>query len=183
MKNLLGRAWQMLLLRGIFALLFGLMALAWPGLTLISLVYLFAFYAIADGVATLSGAWQHRKSEANWGLVFFIGIISLLAGLITLFFPGITAIYLIIFIGVRALIVGILTIIAAIRLRKEIENEGWLILNGVISVIFGLWVIIRPGEGALALISVIGIFALIIGIVTILLAIRARKWTQVVKSA
>jgi uncharacterized membrane protein HdeD (DUF308 family) len=176
MKNLLGKAWQMLLLRGIFALLFGLMALAWPGLTLVSLIYLFAFYAIADGIATMTAAWQQRKAENNWGLLFFIGIVSLLAGVLTLFFPGITAIYLIIFIGFRALFDGILTIVAAIRLRKEIQNEGWLILNGLVSVIFGLWVIFRPGEGAIALIWTIAIFALIIGIIHILLALKARKW-------
>jgi len=183
MKNLLAKAWQMLLLRGIFALLFGLMALAWPGLTLVTLIYIFAFYAIADGIATMSGAWQHRKAGESWGLLFFIGIISLLAGVITLFFPGLTAIYLIIFIGIRALFDGILTIIAAIRLRKEIQNEGWLILNGLISVLFGIWVVLRPGEGALAFIWVIGFFALIIGIITILLALKARRWLHNPKSA
>jgi uncharacterized membrane protein HdeD (DUF308 family) len=183
MKKLLSKAWQMLLLRGVFALLFGLMAFAWPGLTLISLIYLFAFYVIADGVATMSGSWQQRKTDNSWGLIFFIGVISLLAGIITLFFPGLTAIYLIIFMGVRALLDGLLTIYAAIRLRKEIENEGWLILSGIISVLFGLWVIFRPGEGALALIWVIALFAVILGIVLILLALKARRWVHTATQA
>ncbi len=176
MKKLLGKAWQMLLLRGVFALLFGLMAFAWPGLTLVSLIYIFAFYAIADGIATLSGAWQNRKTDNNWGLIFFIGIISLLAGIVTLFYPGLTAVYLMILIGIRALLDGALTVFAAIRLRKEIQGEGWMILGGLISVAFGLWVIFSPGEGALTLIWVIALFAVILGIILILLALKARRW-------
>ena len=174
-----GKAWQALLLRGILAVLFGLVALAWPGLTLISLIYLFAFYAVADGVATISAAWQHKKTERSWGLLFFMGLISLLAGVITLFFPGITAIYLMIFIGLRALLDGILTIVAAIRLRKEIEGEGWLILSGLVSVVFGLWFIFRPGEGALAFIWVIAIIALLLGFILIFFALKARRWVNV----
>jgi len=178
MKNLLSKAWQTLLLRGIFALLFGIMAFAWPGLTLVSLMYLFAFYAIADGASTLAGALQHRKTEKNWGILFFMGLVSLLAGIITLFVPGLTAVYLLIFIGVRAIIDGVLTIVAAIRLRKEITNEGWLAFSGVISIVFGIWVIARPGAGALAFVTLIAIFAVVLGIILIALALKARGWSR-----
>jgi uncharacterized membrane protein HdeD (DUF308 family) len=178
MKRLLAKTWQTILFRGIFALLFGTIALAWPGLTLVSLIYLFAFYAIADGVSTISGAWQHRKTDGGWGLLLFMGILSLLAGILSIFFPGLTAIYLLILIGVRAIFDGILTILAAIRLRKEIDNEGWLALSGFVSIIFGIWVISRPGAGALAFIVLIAMFAVAVGIILIILALKARGWSR-----
>src|SRR6516225_5115236 len=105
-----------------------------------------------------------------------MGIVSLLAGILTLFFPGLTAIYLLFFIGFRAIFDGILTIAAAIRLRKEIQNEGLLALSGVISILFGVWVIARPGQGALAMLWLISLFALILGIILIVLAFRAKAW-------
>ena len=178
MKKLLAKTWQTLLWRGIFALLFGILAFAWPGLTLASLIYLFAFYAIADGLSNIAGSWQQRKTDGNWGLLMFMGLVSLVAGIITLINPGLTAVYLLILIGVRAIFDGVLSIVAAIRLRKEIENEGWLALGGLVSIIFGLWVIIRPGAGALALVWTIATVALILGIILILLALKARGWVN-----
>ncbi|HTQ28787.1 MAG TPA: HdeD family acid-resistance protein [Puia sp.] len=178
MKLLLSKAWQTILFRGIFAVLFAILAFLWPGITLVSLIYLFAFYAIADGISTIGGAWQQRKTDSSWGLLFFMGIISLLAGILTLFFPGLTAIYLLFFIGFRAIFDGILSIVAAIRLRKEIQNEGLLALSGVISILFGAWVIMRPGQGALAAVWLIAMFALVLGIMLIMLALRARAWLK-----
>jgi uncharacterized membrane protein HdeD (DUF308 family) len=178
MKRLLSSAWQTLLFRGIFAVLFAVLTFLWPAITLLSLIYLFAFYAIADGISTISGAWQHRQSEAHWGLLLFMGIVSLLAGILTLFFPGLTAIYLLFFIGFRAIFDGILSLVAAIRLRKEIQNEGLLALSGIISILFGIWVIARPGQGALALIWLISLFAFILGLILIVLALKARAWMK-----
>ena len=180
MKNLLHNAWKTLFLRGIFAVFFGILTFIWPGLTLITLIYLFAFYSFADGFATLSGAWQNRKSGANWGLLFLSGIIGLLVGIITLFYPGLTAIYLIIFIGIRAILDGMLTMIAAIRLRKEINNEGMLALGGLISMLFGFWVILKPGQGALTFAWIVALFATVIGIILILLAFKAKEWVRAV---
>lgn len=180
MKKLLARAWQTILFRGLIALFFGILTFAWPGLTLISLIYLFAFYAIADGLSTLAGAWRQRKSNDQWGFLLLLGIVSFLAGILTLLFPGLTAIYLLIFIGLRAIFDGIVTIVAAIRLRKEMQGEGLMILSGVVSIIFGIWVVARPGAGALALIWTISIFAIVIGIVLIVLALKARNWAKTV---
>src|SRR6516225_3553914 len=107
-----------------------------------------------------------------------MGIVSLLAGILTLFFPGLTAIYLLFFIGFRAIFDGILSLVAAIRLRKEIQNEGLLALSGIISILFGIWVIARPGQGALALIWLISLFAFILGLILIVLALKARAWMK-----
>jgi uncharacterized membrane protein HdeD (DUF308 family) len=183
MKNLLSSSWLTLLWRGIFALLFGILALAWPGLTLLTLIYMFAFYSIVDGVSTLVAAWQNRKTDSHWGFLLFGGIISLLVGIIALLTPGLTAFYLLILIGLRAVFDGIVTIIGAIRLRKEIQNEGWLALSGVISILFGIWVIMRPGEGALAFVTVIAVVAIILGIVLIVLAFKARGWGKKIGQA
>jgi uncharacterized membrane protein HdeD (DUF308 family) len=154
------------------------MAFAWPGLTITVFIYIFAFYVLADGLSTMSGAWQHRSTDSHWGFLFFSGIISVLAGLIALAYPGLTAVYLLILIGLRAIFDGIVTIIAAIRLRKEIENEGWMALGGIISILFGAWVIASPGEGALAFASVIAFFAILLGIILIALALKARSWSK-----
>jgi uncharacterized membrane protein HdeD (DUF308 family) len=178
MKQLLASSWQTLLFRGIFAIIFALVAFMWPHITLLSLIYLFAFYAIADGISTIAGAVQNRKRGRNWGLLMLMGIVSLLVGFVTLIFPGLTAIYLILFIGFRAVFDGILTIVAAIRLRKEIENEGLMIFEGIISILFGAWVILRPGRGALALVWLIALFALVAGILLISLAFKAKGWTK-----
>ncbi|PWT74326.1 MAG: hypothetical protein C5B59_11440 [Bacteroidetes bacterium] len=178
MKKLLAGSWQTLLFRGIIALLFGIMTFAWPHITLIWLIYVFAFYAIADGLSTLASAWKHRKTSSQWGFLLLIGIISLLAGILTLIYPHLTAIYLIFFIGFRAIFDGIVTIVAAIRLRKEIHNEGWMIFSGIISIVFGVWVVAAPGRGALALLLTISVFAIAFGIMLIGLSFRARGWAK-----
>ncbi|MOA40111.1 hypothetical protein D3C78_1619490 [compost metagenome] len=107
-----------------------------------------------------------------------IGIVSMAVGILTLIYPALSAVYLVIFMGFRALFNGILELIAAIRLRKEIENEAWLALNGIISMLFGLWVIVNPGAGALALIWLIAAYSVTIGFILIILAFKARSWSK-----
>jgi len=177
----LARNWWLLLLRGIAAILFGLLAFAWPGITLISLVILYGFYALFDGLFAILAAIKGGNAESRWWLIL-IGILGVAAGLLTFFWTGITALVLTMFIGAWALIHGIFEIIGAIKIRKEIDNEWWLILSGALSVLFGLAILIMPGAGALALIWVIGAYAIVFGGMLVGFAFRLKKHGHADKS-
>ena len=176
----LAKNWWLLLLRGIAAVIFGVLAFIWPGLTLLVLVILYGAYALVDGVLSLAAAVMGRGGPIpTWWLVV-VGLLGIAAGILTFVWPGITALVLILFIGAWALVTGIFEIIGAIRLRKEIDDEWMLILSGVLSVLFGLGVMILPGAGALALIWVIATYAIIFGVLMIALALRLRKHSQAI---
>jgi uncharacterized membrane protein HdeD (DUF308 family) len=171
----LSKHWWLLLLRGIAAIVFGVLAFIWPGLTLLTLVILYGVFAIVDGALALIAAFGPTGPEVpRWWLVL-TAILDIAAGVIAMFWPGITALVLIIFIGAWAVIRGVMEIIAAIQLRKEIEGEWLLVLAGVLSVLFGLGVLIYPGAGALALAWLIAFYAIAIGVVMIALALRLRR--------
>jgi uncharacterized membrane protein HdeD (DUF308 family) len=135
---------------------------------------LYGAFALIDGVLALAASFTSRSDTVpRWWLVL-TGILGIAAGLIAMFWPGITALVLIMFIGAWAIVRGVMEILAAIQLRKQIEGEWLLVLAGVLSVLFGLGVLIFPGTGALALIWLIAIYAIAIGIVMIMLALRLR---------
>ena len=143
-------SWWIVLLRGIAAILFGLAAFLWPTLTLAMLVLIYGFYALADGIiALLAAATGRAKAIPTWWLVA-VGVLGVVTGAVTLLWPGITALVLALFIGVWAVAHGVLEIAAAFAARREIGVEWWLIAAGVLSVIFGVLVLIAPGAGALA---------------------------------
>ena len=167
------RNWWALALRGLFAALFGIAAFIWPGLTLTALIVLFAAYALVDGLFALIGGAQTR----SW---FFIleGIVGIVAGVLAFIWPGVTALVLLAFIAGWAILTGIIEIVAAIQLRRAIANEWLLILGGILSIAFGIFLIVRPGEGALAVVWAIGVYALLFGMVLIALAFRLRGHGQ-----
>jgi uncharacterized membrane protein HdeD (DUF308 family) len=172
----LAKNWWLLLLRGIAAIIFGILAFAWPGITLLSLVILYGAYALVDGVLSIAAAFGGGGGAATprWWLIV-VGLLGIAAGLLTFFWPQITALVLLMFIGAWALIHGVFEIIGAIRLRKEIDNEWMLILSGALSVLFGAAMLIMPGAGALALIWVIGAYSIIFGILFVGFAFRLKK--------
>jgi uncharacterized membrane protein HdeD (DUF308 family) len=175
MLQALAERWWLVLLRGIAAIAFGVLAFVWPGLTLVTLVLLYGAYALVDGIFALIGAFTGRgKPLPTWWLIL-VGIFGIAAGIVTFAWPGITALVLILFIGAWAIAHGIFEIIGAIQLRKEIDNEWLLILAGVLSVIFGLFVMLFPGAGALGLIWVIGAYSIVFGILLVGLSLRLRK--------
>jgi uncharacterized membrane protein HdeD (DUF308 family) len=171
----LGRAWWLLLLRGIAAILFGVLAWTWPGATLITLVLFWGAYALVDGVTALWAGWQAKDAGKPMWPVVLIGILGIAAGVFTFVSPGITAIALLMLIAVWAIATGVFQISAAIRLRKEISNEWLMILSGVLSVVFGALMILNPGAGAMAVLWVIGVFAIAYGVMLVALAFRLRK--------
>ena len=159
----LAENWWLVLLRGIASILFGVLAFVWPGLTVFWLVLLFAAYAIVDGVIALwAAATGPGVMAPRWWLVV-IGLLGIAAGVVTFMYPAMTAIVLLYFIAGWMIASGVFTIVGAIMLRKEIEGEWWLILNGALSILIGLFMFFQPGAGALALIWLIGAYALIVG--------------------
>ncbi len=174
MLHELAKNWWLILLRGICAIIFGVLTFAWPGVTLVTLVLLYGAFALADGIFALGAAIAGRTPEPRWWLAL-VGILGILAGVVTLFWPGMTAIVLLIFIAAWAIASGVMQIVGAIRLRKEIDDEWLLIASGVLSVLFGLVLLARPGLGALSMIFVIGAFAIVYGILEVMFSLRLRR--------
>jgi uncharacterized membrane protein HdeD (DUF308 family) len=173
--HLISRNWWLVLLRGIVSIAFGILAFVWPGPTVLALTLLFGAYALADGVLALIAAVSGSdRSTPAWWLVL-VGLLGIAAGLIAFFWPGKTAFALIIMIGAWALTIGIFEIVGAIRLRHEIDDEWWLILTGIFSVLFGLAVLLRPGAGALAIVWLIAAYAIVAGILMVAFSFRLRR--------
>jgi len=171
--------WWTFVLRGVLAILFGLMLMLLPPLGLLTLVFLFGFYAIADGVFNLIAAFRrNQRSHAPWWALLIAGILSLVAGFIALFWPGITAIALVFVIAGWSLATGIMSIVAAARLRRQIEGEWLLVVTGVLSIIFGILIAIFPGAGALTLVIWIGAYSVVSGVLMIALGFKLRSWIR-----
>ena len=162
----------MLVLRGTCAIVFGVFALAWPGVTVGALLLLGA-YAFADGVLAVVAALSGRASTP-WGVLLLEGLVGLGAAAAALLFPGVTAIVLLYLIAFWAILTGIVEIAAAIQLRKEIEGEFWLGLAGAGSVPFGLLLIARPAVGAVAVVWLIGLYAVTFGVLLVALGFRVK---------
>jgi uncharacterized membrane protein HdeD (DUF308 family) len=178
MFDALARNWWLILLRGVLSIAFGVLAFVWPGITLFTLVILYGAFAFVDGVVSLVAAVRGGTPAPRWWLAL-VGVFGIAAGLLTLFWPQITALVLLLFIAAWAIVTGILEIVGAIRLRHEIEGEWWLIASGVLSVTFGVLLVLWPGAGALAMVLVIGSFAILLGILLIGFALRLRKLAEV----
>lgn len=165
--------WWVLLIRGILAVLFGIMAFMLPGPTLAALVLLYGFYAFADGLTAIFVGISAR----TWWFVL-LGVLGVLVGLATFIYPGITAVALLYLIAAWAVARGVLEITTAIQLRKEISNEWMLIIAGILSVLFGAALVANPAAGALAVVWIIGAYAFIFGLMMIALAFRLRGLSQ-----
>jgi uncharacterized membrane protein HdeD (DUF308 family) len=164
------------LLRGIAAVLFAILAFIWPGLTLFALVFLFGAYALATGILSLMVAYKSPKGYPRFGALALGGIVSIITGLIAFFMPGLTAVGLLILIASWAIVTGIVEIIAAIRLRKVITREWLLVLAGLASIFFGVVLLLQPAVGALVLVWWIGAYAFVFGILLMILSFRLRRW-------
>jgi uncharacterized membrane protein HdeD (DUF308 family) len=162
-------------LRGVVAILFGLMAMFMPAITLSALVLVWGAFALVDGVlALVAGVRIRDNGKPLWALIV-VGLLGIAAGVVTFLWPGLTALVLLYIIAIWALVSGVFQIIAAVRFRKEIRNEWLLGLSGVVSVLFGGMLIMQPGAGALALVWVIGIYAVFFGILLLVFSFRLRQ--------
>jgi uncharacterized membrane protein HdeD (DUF308 family) len=171
----LKRHWWVPVLRGIAAVLFGIMAFVYPGLTVAVLVLLFGAWILVDGVFRVIGAIGHRASDKEWGFDLIIGIMGIIIGFLTFHAPRITALALIIYIAAWALMIGATEIALAIKLRREIKGEWFLILMGLLSIAFAVVLLWNPLPGALALVWLIGSYAIAFGILAVILGFRLRS--------
>lgn len=171
----LARNWWVFVLRGVVAILFGVLAFVRPGITLEVLVLLFAFWALFDGVLALIGSVGAAEAHEPWWPLVFIGLLGIAAGVVTLKWPGITALALLLVIAYWSIFRGILEIVAAFRLRDLIQREGWFILGGIASIAFGVLLVLYPGSGLLAVIWLVGIYALIFGVSLLMLGFRLKN--------
>lgn len=173
MVNTLAQNWWTLVLRGIAAIIFGILAYIWPGITFTVLVLFFGAYALWDGIFALIGAFR-TQGERRWSLVLE-GLVGIAAGLLTFFWPGAASLALLLVIGAWAIVTGIFEIISAIRLRQEIEGEWLLLISGLLSVLFGIALAIWPAAGLVAVTWMIGAYSIVFGILLIVLGIRLRS--------
>ena len=174
MEDLISRTWWVLALQGACALAFGILALLWPDITLLWLVALFAAYALIAGVITVVGVVRNRRREDYWWLLLLLGLSSIAAGVIAVLHPDLTALVLVLLMGANALVNGVLHIALAIQLRKVIRGEWLMVAAGIVSIVFGILVFLFPGAGALALVWLISAYAILIGILLLAVALRAR---------
>jgi len=170
--------WGTLAFRGVLAILLGLLAFAMPGLAMAALVTLFGFYALMDGMLTITAALRGVREHDRWGWMFIEGIAGAVVGLVALFTPVIGAIALVWLIAAWAIATGALEIAAAVHLRKLIEREWMLLVAGVLSIALGLVIALQPGIGIAVIVTWIGAYALVVGAVNIALALRIRRWTH-----
>jgi uncharacterized membrane protein HdeD (DUF308 family) len=175
MIEALKRNWWVLVIRGICGIVFGVIAFAYPGLALATLVILFGAWMLIDGVFRIVGATAGRASDPDWGFHLIVGILGVVIGFLTFHAPGITALALVIYIGAWALMIGAVEIALAIKLRRELQGEWLLVLMGLASIIFAVLLLWNPGPGALALLWLIASYAIVLGILAIFFGFRLRS--------
>jgi uncharacterized membrane protein HdeD (DUF308 family) len=168
-------SWWLLLLRGVCAIAFGVVAFIWPGLSLLTLVLLYGAYALADGAFAIGAALAGRGGAMPTWWLLLVGVLGVAVGVLTFAWPGITAVALVVLIGAWAVVKGVAEIAGAISIRKHIEHEWLLVAAGLLSVLVGGFLLVAPGAGALALVWVIAAWAVAFGIVLVGLAFRVRS--------
>jgi uncharacterized membrane protein HdeD (DUF308 family) len=172
MLGIFARNWWALALRGVAAVILGILALVWPRLTLLALVILFGAFMLVNGVLTLAGALAWRKWNPRWWAAALAGVAGIIVGVLTFVWPGMTGLVLLYLVAAWAIITGLLEIVAAIELRRVIEGEWLMVLSGILSVVLGVLLVAFPGAGALGLAWLIGIYAFFFGLLLIALAFR-----------
>ena len=178
MLDTICRRWWVMLLRGLAAIVIGFAAIAMPGITLVALVALFATFSIIDGLYGIFLGFRGEADGTVWWTMVLLGLLALAAGIVAIFYPGLTLNVAVTIIAISALVRGAFEIYAAIRLRHEIDDEWILGLSGVMSVIFGLLIMWRPGAGLIAIALLIGAYMMALGVFGVALSLRLRKMGQ-----
>jgi len=180
--SLFQRNWWLMLLRGLAAIGFGILVITKPQISLQVLVYLFGVYVLVEGILGVALAIQGRNELDSWGVLLLWGLLGVAVGILAFSKPDLTALALLFYIALWAIATGVLEIAAAIRLREVLQNEWLLILAGIVSVAFGVWLVARPDAGALAVLLAIGIYAIVFGVLVVLFAFKIRSYVGKVTS-
>jgi uncharacterized membrane protein HdeD (DUF308 family) len=175
MIHSLARNWWFLALRGAVAILFGVLAFLWPAVAWLVVVASFAAFALLDGVLAVALAVTGHGQGRQWWALVLQGLLGISAGVLTLIWPELTEFVLLFFIAFWAMATGVFAVIAAVRLRKEIEGEWALALSGILSVLFGLSLVLFPNAGALAIAWIIAAYSIAFGILLLMVALRLRS--------
>lgn len=173
----LARNWWVVALRGVAAIVFGILAMLWPGITLAVLVIFYGAYALVGGIFAVMAAFMGGGAGRWWALLLN-GILGIAVGIITFAYPGITELALLYVVAAWAFLTGVCEIVAAIQLRKVIVGEFWLILSGLISIVLSVFLIARPVAGLVAIAWTIGLMSILVGITLLALGFRLRAWHQ-----
>jgi len=174
MTTVLARNWWTLVVRGVLAVVLGVIAFANPAAAVAAFVFLFGVYAIVDGVLAIIGGVRAAEHHERWWTFILEGVVDILAGIIAFGAPAVAAFALVLVVAFWAIITGVLELLAAIRLRREIEGEWLLVINGILSLVFGGILLLRPAAGLLVVVWWIGAYAIVFGIVLLALAFRLR---------
>ncbi|MDS1269996.1 HdeD family acid-resistance protein [Lipingzhangella sp. LS1_29] len=174
MLDLLADRWWALVIRGVAALVFGILALVWPELTLVVLVILVGVFFLVDGVFLVTGAISGAAQGHRW-LPVFQGVLSLIFGGLVLLWPEVSALVLLMFIAAWALATGVVQIVTALRLRRELTGEWLLVLSGLLSVLFGIALLVWPAVGAIAVAWLIGCYVIVLGVMWFVLGLQLRR--------
>jgi uncharacterized membrane protein HdeD (DUF308 family) len=170
------RNWGWIALRGALAIGFGTLTLFSPGITLVVLVAMFGAYAIMDGVVMIVSAIANHRTQPRWGVLVLGGILGIGAGVLTFLWPGLTALVLLAIIAGWAIVMGLIEISVAVRLRTKITGEWAMVLSGLLAIAFGVMLAIHPGPGAIAVVLWIGAYAMVSGVLLMIVAFRLRSW-------
>jgi uncharacterized membrane protein HdeD (DUF308 family) len=172
------RYWWILLVRGVLAILFGIIALAAPGIALLAFIYVFAVYAILDGITAIVVSIQQRSSLRTWWMLLLEGILGLIFGILALAWPGETAVVLLYLVAIWAVLTGLMEISSAFVVPGSVGQRWGVGLAGLLSIIFGIILIVHPGAGLLAILWLVGIYAIVFGLSLIVYAFQVRSWTR-----
>lgn len=171
----LSHLWITQLIRGILAIIFAVVLFAYPGLTLLILVSIFGVFFALSGIINMFMAYKAKQHRKDWGILFFEGFLSLCFGLAVWWWPGISSLLLVYLFAAWLIVSGAFQVANAISLAKFIKHTFWLGLIGLISILFGIYISIQPGQGAVAIIYIIGFYAVLYGVLALISALSLRK--------
>ncbi|MBP7370808.1 MAG: HdeD family acid-resistance protein [Arenimonas sp.] len=171
----LSKSWWLIFLRGIIAIAFGVLLITKPDTSLAGLILFFGIYTLIDGLFSSWSAISHRNERDNWKMLLLSGLCGIAIGLITLLTPAVTLIVLLSFVAIWCIVTGLIQIITAIRLRAEIQGEWWMILSGLVSVVFGIYLLTNTSVGIQSTLWVIGFFAILFGVLLVALSFKVKS--------